>query len=156
MACYNVYETRDGQYITLGAIEPHFWSAFCKAIGRADLNDKAYEFEPIAEVAAILKTKTLAEWLEVFKTVDACIEPVHDFADVFDNPQVRHRKLIAEIDVPGLGKIPQVGSVFVFAQSNYAPPPELGQHTREVLGRLGIGDGEIEELEKAGVIKTGK
>ncbi|MBI3913739.1 MAG: CoA transferase [Chloroflexi bacterium] len=154
MACYNVYETQDGEHITLGAIEPHFWSAFCKTIGREDLSNRPYDYEPIAEVAAIFKTRTRAEWLTRFEAIDACIEPVRDFGDVFTDPHVRHRGLIAEIETPGLGKIPQIGSVFVFAANHYAPPPRLGEHTREVLGRLEIRDLEIEKLEKAGVIKT--
>jgi crotonobetainyl-CoA:carnitine CoA-transferase CaiB-like acyl-CoA transferase len=148
MACYNVYETRDGKFITLGAIEPHFWAAFCKAVGREDLNARAQEFDAIPEVAAIFKTRPLDEWLALFKTVDACVEPVRDFAAVFDDPHIRHRGLVADI-----GGVPQVGSVFVFAESAHAPPPRLGEHTREVLARSGMSDAEMGELEAAGVIK---
>lgn len=153
MACYNVYETRDGQFITIGAIEPHFWSAFCKAVGRDELNARQQEHEAIPEVAAIFKTRTLDEWLALFKTIDACIEPVRDFSAVFNDPHIKHRGLIAQMDVPGIGKIPQVGSVFVFAQNTSTPPPRLGEHTRDILRSLEIGDEEIGELERAGVIK---
>ncbi|MDE3088235.1 MAG: CoA transferase [Chloroflexota bacterium] len=155
MACYNVYETRGGQHITIGAIEPHFWSAFCKAVGRDDLNARQQEFDAIPEVAAIFKTRTLDEWLALFKTLDACIEPVRDFSAVFSDPHIKHRGLIAEMDVPGIGVIPQIGSVFVFAQSAPTPPPRQGEHPREILERLESGDEEIGELEKAGVIKRG-
>lgn len=154
MACYNVYETRDGKYITLGAIEPHFWSAFCKAVERDDLNGRQLEFEAIPEVAAIFKTRDLDAWLEFFKDVDACIEPVRSFGEMFDNPQVKHRGLIAQVDIPNIGKISHVGSVFVFAKGPSVPPPQLGEHTREALERLGIEESEIEKLEQAGVIKT--
>ncbi len=148
MACYNVYETRDGKYITLGAIEPHFWAAFCKAVGRDDLNPRAQEFEAVPEVAAIFKTRMFDEWLELFKTVDACIEPVRDFSEMLNDPQVKHRGLVTQI-----GGIPQVGSVFVFAESPNLPPPQLGEHTREVLARIGMSETEIGELEEAEVIK---
>ena len=84
----------------------------------------------------------------MLKTLDACIEPVRDFGDVFDDPHVKHRGLVTEIN-----HISQVGSVFVFAKTDSAPPPILGQHTRQELQKLGIGDLEIEELAKAGVIK---
>jgi crotonobetainyl-CoA:carnitine CoA-transferase CaiB-like acyl-CoA transferase len=57
------------------------------------------------------------------------------------------------MDVPGIGTIPQIGSVFVFAQGSPTSPPRQGEHTREVLGTLGMDESEIEELEKAGVIK---
>lgn len=154
MACYNVYETADGQYLTLGAIEPHFWSAFCKAVGRDDLSGRALELDAVPEVAAIFKTRTLAEWMALFQTTDACVEPVQEFAAVLDNPQVRHRGLITSMDVPGFGPIPAVGSVFVFAQDRASHPPVLGEHTADVLGNLGLSRDEIAALEQAGVIRT--
>ncbi len=156
MACYNVYETRDGKYITLGAIEPHFWSAFCKAVGREDLSGRGQDFDAIPEVVEIFKTRDLAAWLEFFKDVDACIEPVRSFAEMFENPQVKHRGLIARVDVPKFGRISQVGSVFVFAKTPAVPPPQLGEHTRAELERSGFGASEIDQLEEAGVIKTSR
>ncbi len=154
MACYNVYETADGRYVTLGAIEPHFWSAFCKAVGREDLSGRAQDRDAVPEVAAIFKARTLAEWLALFETVDACVEPVQEFGAVFQNPHVRHRGLITTLDVPGFGPIPAVGSVFAFARSNAAPPPQLGEHTAEVLARAGVSLDEIAALEQSGVIRT--
>ncbi len=151
MVCYNVYETRDGKYITLAAIEPHFWSAFLKVIDREDLNPGQQSFEAIPEIAAVFKTRTLDEWLVVFGELDACVEPVRDFGQVFDDPHVKHRGLIAHI-----GGIPQVGSVFVFAENSHLPPPRLGEHTRELLAQSGLSDPEIEALAKAEVIKLGK
>lgn len=148
MACYNVYETRDSKFITIAAIEPHFWVAFCKAVGRESWISRQYEFEPIAEVAAMFQTRTQDEWLALFRDIDACIEPVHDFGEAFDNPQVKHRGLAVNV-----GGIPQIGSVFVFAKNDYAPAPSQGEHTREVLQKIGISDEEMRELEARGVIK---
>ncbi|MBI5028946.1 MAG: CoA transferase [Chloroflexi bacterium] len=148
MVCYNVYETRDGKYVTLGAIEPHFWATFCKAVGREDLIPEHQESKAIPEVAAIFKTRTLAEWLEFAKTVEACIEPVNDFAQVFDNPQVKHRRLIQEIN-----GVPQIGSVFTFAENPKLPPPMQGEHTREILLRAGLTGEELTKLDEQGVIK---
>jgi crotonobetainyl-CoA:carnitine CoA-transferase CaiB-like acyl-CoA transferase len=156
MASYNVYETQDGKFISLGIIEPPFWLAFCKAVEREDLRERAYEFDAIPEVAAIIKTRTLDEWMALFKTLDACVEPVRDFSELFDDPHVRHRGLIAEVDVPGIGKIPQIGSVFVFAQGAPTPPPRQGEHTREVLTQIGMSQEEITELEAAGILKAGE
>ncbi len=149
MACYNVYATKDGKYLTLGAIEPHFWAAICKAIQREDLLDRAYEFDAIPEVAATIRTRTLDEWLEVFDEVDACVEPVCDFGTVFENPQVQQRGLVAEI-----GGVSQVASVFAFADKAYTPPPRQGEHTREVLARVGLSEEEIVELEEKQIIKS--
>ncbi len=148
MACYNVYETRDGKYLTLGAIEPHFWAAFCKAVGREDLNPRAQEFEAIPEVAAIFKTRTFDEWMELFKNVDACVEPVREFAETLNDPHVQQRGLVTEVD-----GVKQIGSVFVFAENPNLPPPRQGEHTREVLREIGMSDEEITQLHQAEIIK---
>lgn len=150
MACYNVYETQDGQFITIAAIEPHFWVAFCKAVAHEELIARQYAADAIPDVAAIFQARSLDEWLALFQTIDACVEPVRDFADVFDDPQVKHRGLGIEV-----GGTKQIGSVFVFARDRITPAPMLGEHTRDVLRRIEIGEEEIRELEKAGVIKIG-
>ncbi len=150
MACYNVYETREGKFITIGAIEPHFWVAFCKVVGHEDWIPRQYDFDPIPEVAALFKTRTQEEWLAVFQGIDACIEPVRDFREAFDDPHVKHRGLAVNI-----GGIQQIGSVFVFANAahDYAPAPSQGEHTREVLKEIGISEEEMKELEERGIIK---
>lgn len=148
MACYNVYRTRDDQYLTLAAIEPHLWASFCKAVGRDDLVARAQEFDAVPEVAAIIQTRTLAEWVELARTIDACIEPVRDFGETLNDPHVQARGLVTEIN-----GIKQIGSVFTFADVTPTPAPRQGQHTRAVLRAIGMSDAEIEELEKAKVIK---
>jgi crotonobetainyl-CoA:carnitine CoA-transferase CaiB-like acyl-CoA transferase len=148
MACYNVYETSDGKYITVAAIEPHFWVAFCKAVAHEGWIPRQYDFDPISEVAEMFKRRPLDEWLSLFQEIDACIEPVHDFQEALEHPQVKHRGLAVNI-----GGIPQIGSVFVFAKNDYAPAPSQGEHTFEVLRTIGISDEEMRELEKRGVIK---
>ena len=153
MPCYNVYETQDGEFITLGAIEPHFWAAFCKAVGREELTSMHQNPQAIPAVIEIFKTRTRAEWLSMFEKMDVCIEPVREFDDVFNDSHIRHRGLIEEMDVPNIGTIPQIGSVFVFAQGQATPPPQLGQNTREELHGIGLNDSEIDELDKAGIIK---
>jgi crotonobetainyl-CoA:carnitine CoA-transferase CaiB-like acyl-CoA transferase len=149
MACYNVYETRDGKYLTIAAIEPHLWAAFCKAVGRDDLVARHQEYAAVPEVAAIIRARTLAEWIEFTKKVDACIEPVRDFDETLNDPHARARGLIAEI-----GGITQIGSVFTFAEISPTPAPQQGQHTRAALREIGMSDAEIGELESAEVIKT--
>lgn len=149
MACYNVYETRDGKHIALAAIEPHLWASFCKAVGREDLIARAQEFAAVSEVAAIIQTRPLVEWIEFAKTVDACIEPVREFGEALNDPHARARGLIAET-----GGIKQIGSVFTFADVAPTPAPRQGQHTRAVLRAIGMSEEEIDELEKAEVIKS--
>jgi crotonobetainyl-CoA:carnitine CoA-transferase CaiB-like acyl-CoA transferase len=148
LPCYNVYETREGMHLTLAAIEPHFWSTFCKTVGREDLTPRQQDISAIPEVSAIFKTRTLDEWLAVFSTLDACVEPVREYAEVFNDPHIKHRGLITQF-----GNLPQVGSVFVFSKHDPTPPPAQGQHTRETLARIGLSESEIDELAQAEIIK---
>lgn len=89
--CYRLYKTPGGTF-ALGALEPKFWQNFCVAIGRDDLipmqlatGDQAASTE--AEVLETLGTKPFAKWLEIFKTVDCCIEPVLSIKEVVDGLQ---------------------------------------------------------------------
>ncbi len=149
MACYNVYETRDGKYLTIAAIEPHLWASFCKGVGREDLIARAQEMDAIPEVAAIIRSRTLDEWLTLAQTLDACIEPVRDFGETLNDPQVRARGLVNDV-----GGIPHISSVFTFAHVPPTPAPRQGQHTRRVLQHLGMSEEEINALEKDNIIKT--
>ena len=147
LACYNVYETADGKFVSLAALEPHLWTAFCAAVERDDLSNRQFDPDATAQVAAILSQRTRDEWQERFRAVDACVEPVNTLDEMLLDPQVRHRGLVQETG--------QFASPFRFAPQNDASPaPTLGRHTRQVLEQAGIGDKEIQELLAARVIKV--
>lgn len=151
LPCYNVYATADGQFITLGALEPNFWTTFCNAVERADLIPRQFDYDAIPAVAAIFRGQTREEWLARFQSVDACVEPVNSFAEVWRHPQVRHRGLMAEAG----GQYGRIGSPFRFATPEHpSPAPALGAHTREVLRRIGLSEEEFSELESKGIVKT--
>jgi alpha-methylacyl-CoA racemase len=94
---YNIYRTRDGQYIAAAPLEPQFWRIFCRVIGRPDLGEwdfasgRGAELE--ADVAAAVATKSRAEWEALFAEVDACVEPVLTIEEAherFGDPMLRH------------------------------------------------------------------
>jgi len=77
---YNVYETSDGKFMTLGALEPKFWSNFCRTVEREDLVsrqfDSGVERESLFdEVRAIFKSRTRYDWIEMMRNADCCCEP---------------------------------------------------------------------------------
>jgi crotonobetainyl-CoA:carnitine CoA-transferase CaiB-like acyl-CoA transferase len=149
--CFNVYETSDGKYLTLGALEPNFWSAFCALVERPDLIPRQFESEAIPEVAAIFRARPRGEWLARLGGADTCVEPVNTFDELWQHPQVRHRGLI----VSGAEGREHIGSPFQFVKpERTAPAPALGAHTREVLRKLGISDDEIQALETQGIVKS--
>ena len=74
--CYQVYETADGRYLTVGALEPKFWRRLCELIDRDDLVPRQLDATAIEDVAEVVALRTLAEWLELFDDEDVCVGPV--------------------------------------------------------------------------------
>ncbi len=135
LPCYNVYATADDKFFTLAALEPHFWAAFCKAIGRDDFLTRAADPQLKPELESLFRTRSQAEWLEVFQGVEACLEPVLPLAESRRQPQVQRRRA-------ALG----------LSDDRRAAP--MGAHTRQILERLGVSEAELHRLEAEGVIKT--
>lgn len=157
---YNVYETLDSKYISVGTLEPKFWANFCKAIGREDLIPKQFaEGEErsslFKEIGNRMRMKTRKEWEDFFKDVDACVEPVLEMDEVIRHPQFIHRSMFTEIDHPVEGKVKQIGFPIKFTETPgeiRTPPPLFGEHTESILLSLGYSQSEIEEFKKNNVI----
>jgi|LDZU01.1.fsa_nt_gi crotonobetainyl-CoA:carnitine CoA-transferase CaiB-like acyl-CoA transferase len=159
-ACYNVYKTKDNKYLSLGALEPQFWSAFCRAIGRVDFIERQFERgekakKTIEHVSEILLTRSRDEWMKLLENVDCCCEPVNNFEEAFNHPQIKHRNMFVEMDHPTEGIICQINFPAKFSKTPAeirTPPPSLGQNTEEILGDLGICKKEIDLLKRKKII----
>jgi crotonobetainyl-CoA:carnitine CoA-transferase CaiB-like acyl-CoA transferase len=158
--CYRVYPAADG-WITVGALEPQFWTAVCEALERPDFAEDAFAVgqrrdEVVAELERIFSKRTRAEWLQAFQGRDVCVGPVNNFGEAFEDPQVRARSMIVEAPVPGAGPWKHVGNPIKVGGPNdellRRPPPGLGEHTEEVLTEAGFEKAAIEELRAAGAI----
>jgi crotonobetainyl-CoA:carnitine CoA-transferase CaiB-like acyl-CoA transferase len=147
LACYNIYETADGRYLALGALEPTFWSDFCRIAGRNDLLDRQFDPSIKDEVAATFRLRTLAAWLESFSAGDGCVEPVLSFEEMLSHPQVKARGFVREEN----GKPVGLNTPFVFARGPKRAAPRLGEHTNAVLGDI-LSRQEMEDLTKSGII----
>lgn len=105
---YNVYPTRDGRYVSVGALEPKFWSVLCDALGRNDLAGagllKGEDGRRVwRELAAIFSSETQAHWTAFFADRDCCVEPVLSVTEAMRDPQHRARGLFFDVmqaDVP--------------------------------------------------------
>jgi crotonobetainyl-CoA:carnitine CoA-transferase CaiB-like acyl-CoA transferase len=75
VACYRIYETADGRYLTVGALEPKFWRRLCELLERPDLQDRAFDPE-LPELEALFRTRSMREWLELLEHEDTCVGPV--------------------------------------------------------------------------------
>ncbi|HTE50629.1 MAG TPA: CaiB/BaiF CoA-transferase family protein [Kofleriaceae bacterium] len=152
LACYGVYEAKDGKYVSVGALEPKFWLAFNRAIGRReDLSElaapPARQEQVRAEVQAILRTRTRDEWTEILAAHDCCCEPVLEMDELRAHPLHRARGVFTE--VPGGGAAGSAGDTILQVRTPAGPArtdrlaPRLGEHSREVLAEYGFTEAEI-------------
>jgi crotonobetainyl-CoA:carnitine CoA-transferase CaiB-like acyl-CoA transferase len=162
---YEVFPTADGHLI-LGAGNDSQWASFCAAAGRDDLaSDPRFRTMPdrirnrealIPVIQGIMKTRPNHDWIMRLEAANVPCGPINSYKEVFEDPQVRHRGLKVEMPHPLAGSIAGVASPMRMSETPVtydAPPPLLGQHTREVLsGVLGKSDAEIERLREAGAI----
>ncbi|HKE14737.1 MAG TPA: CaiB/BaiF CoA-transferase family protein [Kofleriaceae bacterium] len=149
MACYGVYETADGKYVSVGALEPKFWLAFNRAIGRREdvselVAPPGRQAAVRAEVQAILRTRTRDEWAEILASHDCCCEPVLEIDEILDHPVHRAREVFTRVAAGG-DSVLQVRTPVGPARTDRIAPL-LGEHSREVLAEYGFGDGEIRAL----------
>jgi len=157
---YNVYETKDGGYISIAALEPHFYRNLCELLGREDfIGHQFAEGEKRAEMAAFFTqtflTRDRDEWVEILRSKDTCVAPVYSLDEVVKDPQLIARDMIRELPHPTLGTVKQVGSMLKLSDSPFQVRnwcTEFGQHTDELLGELGYDPERIGALRQAEVI----
>ncbi len=156
---YGVFETADGRYLSVGALEPHFFDALCEALGLPGHKGKtgllgAEGLEVRQEIARAFKSRTQKEWMQVFQEVEACVEPVLEAEEVLSEPQLNHRGMFFEMDHPAAGTLRLMSTPLKLASraAPHLPPPRLSEHTAEILKRLGLSDQEIQELAAAGTV----
>jgi len=158
--CYRVYRTKDDKYISIGALEAKFWKNLCRALRKEDLIPHQYATgsqgdEVVSQLEKVFLTRTRDEWVEYLEDFEICHGPVNDFQETFSDPQVLHRGMVLEVDHPTEGRIRQAGFPIKFSKTPgraRLPSPGYGDHTRQVLEELGYTQGDIEALERSGVI----
>jgi alpha-methylacyl-CoA racemase len=159
LVCYRPYRCADG-WVTLGALEPKFWQAWCRGVGREDLIEKQFErpgSPAHAEVEGVFAQRTRAEWQAFASEHDCCLEPVLDLDEALDSELVRARGMVAELDQPGVQQPVRLLGVPVKlsrtpGDANRRPGPGLGEHTDEVLRALGYDDERIAALKEGGAV----
>ncbi|MDP2744193.1 MAG: CaiB/BaiF CoA-transferase family protein [Dehalococcoidia bacterium] len=164
----NVYETKDRRYITIGCIEPWFWENLCRAIGHEDFIPYRYSIEHLyrepedpkwQEIFACLRqvflTRTADEWVEQLRKMDIPITKVLTIEETVNDPQIREREMVLELDHPKYGKVKQMGMVIKMSGTpaqvrSFAPA--LGEHTDEILKGLGYNSKVIGDWRRDGIV----
>jgi alpha-methylacyl-CoA racemase len=157
LVCYRPYRCADG-WVTFGALEPKFWQAWCRGVGREDLVDQQFERPGSAthrDVEAIFAQRTREQWRAFAAEHDCCLEPVLDLDEALASEHVRARNMVTELDQPGAQRPVRLLGVPVKlsrtpGDANRLPAPALGEHTADVLSALGYTDEEIGALVQSG------
>jgi alpha-methylacyl-CoA racemase len=159
LICYRPYDCSDG-WVTLGALEPKFWQAWCRGVGREELIEKQFErpgSDAHEQVVEIFKSRTRAEWEQFATEHDCCLEPVLELDEALASELVREREMVVTLDQPGVeGGVRQLGVPVKLDRTPGAhdrlPGPALGEHTEEVLRSAGYGEQRIAELLGQGAV----
>lgn len=152
---YDFYETADGRFMSVGSLEPKFFAALCEGLEcpeLADGNAAQKDAHAVKETfRARFKSKTQAEWSDIFRRLDACVEPVMNLREAAEDEHLRARGMWPEVPVPltdGV-TVTQMGSPLHLSQCppqyRHAGYPE-GHHSEEILSALGYSKEEIAEM----------
>ena len=157
---YNVYKCRDGRYLSVGCIEPWFWAALCRALGREDLI--AIQFDTgkaeyvKGELRDVFITRDRDEWWEkLSKTDNIAVAKVSSLDEVASDPQNLQRNMVIQAGTVNGEPVRQVGigpKLSDTPGSVRTLGATTGQHTNEVLGELGYSGEEIAGLRESGAV----
>ncbi len=152
---YDVYETADAKYVSIGSIEPQFYAELVQRLGLegeelARQMDRSRWPELKERVAKLFKTRTRDEWCQIMEGTDVCFAPVLSLAEAPEHPHNRARGTFIRVaDAVQPGPAPRFDRTPPEIQR---PPPYAGQHTEEALADWGLGPGEIAQLKEAKAI----
>ena len=161
---YQVFETRDKPVI-LGVANDTLWQTFCEVAEEPELASRegfvtnpervANRAATVAIVDHIMRKRTRDEWLAMLGNAGVPCSPVHDLGELTAHPHTAASGMLLEYDVAPRGPLKGVAQPLRFngqRQAQTLPPPQLGQHSVEVLAEAGFSAEEIEAFVSAGVI----
>ena len=140
---YEVYETADGRYVSVGAIDPSARAELLERMGATDVDDKA-------SFADLVRTRTRDDWTALLEGTDACFAPVLEPGEAPEHPHLQERGTFTEV-----GGVVQPAPAPRFRGTDLAiagPPPAPGQHTAVALADWGFNGDEVEALVGSGAV----
>ena len=161
---YNVYETADGKYLSVGALEPQFWANLCRALGQEDLIPLQYASglerdQVFARLREIFRQRNRDAWMDFLRDKNTCVAPVLGLDELARHPQIAARQMLLPVAAgppEGTGDTAlQIGASLKLSETAPAPggpPPKSGRDTEAVLRELGLTEEEIHELRRSGAI----
>ena len=162
-APYQRMQTKDA-YLMVGAAGQAIWARCAKALGHPEwcedprfaTNQQRMQNRAALEdvMNAVLARKTTEHWVEVLEAAGVPCGPVYNYAQMFADPQVRHRGLVQYASDAELGEVPHIRTPVKIGESVRVRTlaPKLGQHNAEIFGRLGLSEAEMTRLREQGVL----
>ena len=158
-ACYNTYETADGRYLSIGAVENRFWMQLCDLLDVPKYTplqyDDSHRKEIIDFMRKTFKQKTLEEWNEMLADHDICWGRVQSLSEVMEDPLFRQREMVVDIKERDGNTSRTLGVSVKLSEtpgSIRTPPVNFGESTTTILEELGYTQEEIKTLEEKKVI----
>jgi alpha-methylacyl-CoA racemase len=159
LLCYRPYAASDG-WVSLGALEPKFWAAWCAGVQREDLVEHQFDApgSPAhADVEAIFAGRTRAEWEAFGARHDCCLEPILELDEVLDSELVVAREMVVALDQPGATQpVRALGIPVKLSRTpgdhGRLPGPGLGEHTVALLREAGFDEDRIAQLLESGAV----
>lgn len=154
---YAVYRTKDDKHIAIAAAEPKFWENLCTAVGLEEhINDHHSSDDEVrlairAELQELFLSEPRNYWVEYLKNYDVPVSPVNELSEVETDPHVDERGLV--VDTDGMGKQFRFPILFEESIDEFRlSPPNLGEHTDEVLTEIGVDDEKRRELHDRDIV----
>ncbi len=154
-ACYNTYETADGRFLSVGAVENHFWQNLCRRLRKPEYGPLQYDEtrreEIIAGMREIFRQKPLGDWEREFEGLDVCVSPIRTVAEAMQDPLFDVRNMVSQTDQP----TPALGVPVKLSETPggvRTAPSAFGEDTDRILAELGYNEATIKALRKKEVV----
>jgi crotonobetainyl-CoA:carnitine CoA-transferase CaiB-like acyl-CoA transferase len=158
-ACYNTYETADGRFLSIGAVENRFWKQLCQILGVPEYAPLQYDDQRRHEVLDFMRTafkkKSLAQWEAELADLDICWGRVQSLGEVLNDPLFREREMVVEIEGNDGKRSKTLGVPVKLSDTPGSirnAPVSFGESTAAILGELGYSKEEIKDLAERKVI----
>ncbi len=154
LACYNVYRCADDRFVAIAALEPKFWSNFCRAVDKTEWVDLQFQAgkkqeKLIREMRKLFQTRSRNEWEKLAETTDICLTPVLSLAEVPGHAQIQARGIFSEIGRKTQDSFKILNQPIKFSPATAASPrpaPPPGADSKAILAELGYTREEIDRI----------
>jgi len=166
IAIYQPLQTKDG-YLNMGIGNDRIWERVCKFLDIEELLEveayktnesrKIHRSEIVARLEEVLRTRDTQYWFEYLSENGVPCGPINYLDDVVEDPHIRSREMVFDLEDDQLGMVPQVGPPWKLTETrakSHKAPPRIGEHDGEVYGEwLDMQPGDLEELRKSKIIR---